>query len=340
MTDPEPQPQRGDSGTPLVSIVLVNFRTPAMTLDCVASLASHCLAVSSEIIVVDNGSGDNSPERLRDAAVPLVLVPLPVNVGFGGGCNAGARVAKGKYIYLLNTDTLMEEDSVGILADFLERTDSAVAAGSRLRRPDGTLQRAAFLFPTPLRILLGAENVGEVLERRFPLLRDKLSLFIPEERLATPCRVDWCSGASLMIRASAYHELGGFDEDFFLYAEEIDLCKRLLRFGETWFTPETTVIHLEGASHEEGPISGRRMGYMAAGRRLYFRKHHSFSGACLCALADGGGALAKGAVLGLAGLVRRNAATKRRAMEQLIYARNYFKYSYPLRTLKTKAEES
>lgn len=336
MTDTEPQ----KCEPPLVSIVLVNFRTPAMTLDCVASLARHCRAVSSEIIVVDNGSGDNSLERLRDAAVPLIIEPLSVNVGFGGGCNAGARVARGKYIYLLNTDTLMEEDSVGVLAGFLERTDSAVAVGSRLRRPDGTLQRAAFRFPTPLRVLLGAENVGEVLERRFPALRDRLSLFIPEERLATPCRVDWCSGASLMIRASAYHEIGGFDEDFFLYAEEIDLCHRLLRFGETWFTPETAVIHLEGASHEEGPISNRRMGYMAAGRRLYYRKHHSFAGACLCNLADGGGALAKGVALRLAGLFGRNQAAKRRAMEQLAYARNYFRYSYPLRASGSVTEES
>ncbi len=316
---------------PLVSIVLVNFRTPGLTLDCVASLERHCRAVPFEIIVTDNASGDDSLARLRESGAPLVVVPLPVNVGFGGGCNAGARVAKGKYIYLLNTDTLMEEDSVAALANFLETHPSAVAVGSRLRHADDTMQKAAFLFPTPLRVFFGAEHVGEAIERRIPALRGMLSLFIPEERLTEPCRVDWCSGASLMIRAEAYHGVGGFDETFFMYAEEVDLCRRLRAYGETWFFPGTTVRHLEGASHGEGPVSPRRMGYMAAGRRLYYKKHHSFPGACLCNLADWGAALTKGVTLFAASLLNRNPGTRRRAMGHLLYARNYLRYSYPLK---------
>ena len=320
---------------PVVSIVLVNFRTPAMTLECVKSLASHCRAIPSEIIVVDNGSGDNSVECLRDSPVPLVLVPLPVNIGFGGGCNAGARVAKGEYIYLLNNDTLMEEDSVRALVDFLKDTPSAVAVGSGLCCLDKTPQLAAFNFPTPLRILVGARNIGPAIERRFPSLRNRLSLFIPPERLTAPCRVDWCVGASLMIRASAYRETGGFDEDFFLYSEEVDLCRRLLPFGEIWFNPKTVVIHLEGASLKEGEISERRLGYIAAGRRLYYRKHNSFLGSCLCNLADAGGGLAKAVVLWLATLGGRNPAGRHRARELFAYVRNYFRYSYPLSPNRT-----
>ncbi len=332
MTAPDPSPAAGK--TPLVSIVLVNYRTPAMTLDCVASLQKHCRAVPHEIIVADNGSGDDSLPVLEQArqngGPPLVLEPMPVNLGFGAGCNAGARRAKGKYIYLLNTDTLMEGDSVKILAEFLENHPGAAAVGSRLRRPDGTLQRAAFYFPTPLRILLGAENLGEALEKRLPALQTRLSMYIPEERLGEPRRVDWCSGASLMVRAAAYHAIGGFDEAYFLYAEEIDLCRRLLPYGETWFTPDTTVVHLEGASHRDGTISDRRMGFMAAGRRLYYRKHCSLPARILCHLADGGGAAAKGAVLWLAALWNRNPATRHRAKAQFAYARNYYTYSYPL----------
>ncbi|MDR1744870.1 MAG: glycosyltransferase family 2 protein [Planctomycetota bacterium] len=312
---------------PLVSIVLINFRMPEMTLGCVASIARHCRG-PVEIIVVDNNSGDDSLEKLRESAVPFVTVPSPVNTGFSGGCNAGARAAMGKYIYLLNNDTLREDDSAGILADFLEKNPGAVAAGSGLRFPDGTPQRAAFLFPAPLRVFFGAEHVGEAVERRIPALRGALSMFIPEERVQKPCRVEWCSGASLMVRAEAYRAVGGFDEDFFVYAAEVEFCKRLVPYGETWFVPGTTVIHLEGASQ---PISDRRMGYMAAGRKLYYKKFHSFPYACLCNLADCGGALAKGIALRAAGLFSRNPKTRRRAMEQLTYAKNYFRYSYPFR---------
>ncbi len=178
-------------------------------------------------------------------------------------------------------------------------------------------------------MFFGAEGVGEAIERRVPFLRGRLSLFIPEERLREPRPVDWCSGASLMVRADAYRAIGGFDEDFFVYASEVEFCKRLHDQGEIWFLPDTTIIHLEGASHT---VSDRRMGYMAAGRKLYYKKFHSFPGACLCNLADWGGALAKGIVLRTAAaLLRENPKTLRRAQELLSYARNYFRYSYPFR---------
>ncbi len=316
---------------PSVSAVLVNFRTPGMTLDCVRSITEHCRATPHEIIVVENGSGDDSADRLRAEGEGFLLVTLPVNIGFGGGCNAGAREAKGKYIYLLNTDTLLHEDSAGVLARFLDSAPSAAAAGSRLIGRDGKAQRAAFNFPTAARVFFGAEGVGEAVERRMPALRGRLSQFIPEERLRAPCRVDWCCGASLMIRADAYRGVGGFDEDFFLYAEETDLCRRLLAFGETWFTPETTVTHLEGATFGEGKISPLRMGYMAAGRKLYYKKHHSAAGALLCNIADCGGAFAKGLALRLAALFGGNPRRLRRAQELFAYARNYFRCTYPLK---------
>lgn len=331
MTQPSGQSEAEDN--PVVSIVLVNYRTPAMTLDCLASVEQHCRAVSYEIIVVDNNSGDDSVERLRESPIAMILLPLADNGGFGAGCNAGARVARGRYIYLLNTDTLMVEDSVGVLADFLDRTPSAAAVGSRLKRPDGTMQHSALYFPTPLRVLIGSELLGGALGRRFPSLLKTLSMLVPEDTLTEPCPVDWCAGASLMIRASAYREVGGFDERFFLYCEETDLCKRLLSVGGTWFHPGTTVIHLEGASHGEGEISDRRMGYAAAGRRLYYRKHHSLPGAFICNLADGGGALAKGLVWWVVALIRGGADARCRAKRHLAYARNYFRYSYPLETV-------
>ncbi len=271
-----------NSDTPLVSIVLVNFRTPKMTLECLDSLHQHCRSIPTEIIVVDNGSYDDSLDRLAHAPTRPVIVPLPVNVGFGAGCNAGAQAARGTYIYLLNTDTLMEEDSVRVLADFLDTHANAVAVGSKLRHADGKVQQSALYFPTPLRVFFGGA-AGQ----RFPALRKHVSMFLPEELLHTPRQVDWCVGASLMIRADAYRKCGGFDESFFLYAEEIDLCHRLAQYGEIWYTPETTVVHLEGASLE-GEISPQRMAFMAAGRRYYYRKYYSRLGALVCNLADSG----------------------------------------------------
>lgn len=318
-----------DQKQPLVSFLLVNYRTPDLTLACLESIHRHCRNPRYEVVVVDNASGDDSPARLRTGPAPITLVTSPVNLGFGGGCNLAARQARGRYLYLLNTDTELGEDSAAVLAEFLEKRPSAVAVGSRLIGPDGQTQASAAYFPSWLRLVAGREKMSTALQVRFPGLSERLTYFLPQTSLQEPRRVDWCVGASLMVRAAAYTRVGGFDENFFMYAEEVDLCRRLAGEGEIWFTPATTVLHLDGAS-SPAQLSDQRLRYIAAGHRLYFRKHLPRAKCWLYVATDYGCALIKGLVWRLLALGGQRQSRLAKAAWHWRYARNYFKISYPL----------
>lgn len=316
---------------PLVSFLLVNYRSPEMTLNCLDSIDRHCRKIKHEILVVDNGSGDDSLERLAGAPTPIKLISSPANLGFGGGCKRAAREASGRYFYLLNTDTVLREDSAAILADFLDRNPDAVAAGSRLALPDGQTQPSAACLPSFWRIAAGRDIIGSLIYKHWPALGKQFVFFLPQDLLSRPRPVDWCVGASLMVRSSAYRQIGGFDENFFLYAEELDLCRRLATYGQVWFTPETTVTHLDGGS-SQGRISARRLSYIAAGHRYYYRKHHGRLSANLYVAADFGGALVKSFIWRLLAWGAQGAARRDKAAWNWTYARNYFKISYPLKS--------
>lgn len=262
--------QKGDS--PLISFILVNYRTPDLTIACVRSIQRFSTTYPVEIVIADNASGDDSVERLRSELSGIVLVEEKRNWGFGAGCNAAARAAGGDFFYLLNTDTLLLEDSAAILADFLAAKPQAVAVGSRLQYPDGTRQISACNFPTYLSLLAGRDAFVDVLHRFLPSAARHFMACPPEDLLREPLRVDWCVGASLLVRADAYRRVNGFDEDFFMYADEMDLCLRLSRLGEIWYTPATSILHFEGGS-DGMDMNASRVARIVAGQRLYYQKH-------------------------------------------------------------------
>lgn len=317
---------------PLVSFLLVNYRTPDMTGACVRAIREHT-RVSHEIIVLDNGADDDAAgfAQLRDACPGAVVCPATANRGFGAGCNAAAALASGTYLYLLNTDTLLHEDSAACLVRLLEATPRAVAAGSRLHDIDGGFQTAAAYFPTLLSLLAGREVATALVHRRFPRLARRIMAYPPPAMLTRPQRVDWCVGASLMIRADAFARVGGFDEEYFMYSEEMDLCYRLSALGEIWFTPETSVLHLEGGSHENA-ASETRIARIAAGQRLFFRKHYPRARALLYEGAWLGASLIKYGVWRAAALATDNPRHHARARWHGIFVRRYWSLNYPLRT--------
>ncbi|MDR0361588.1 MAG: glycosyltransferase family 2 protein [Planctomycetota bacterium] len=256
---------------PLVSFILVNYRTPDMTINCVRSIRERT-AIPHEVVVADSDSGDGSAGKIRVACPGAIVTELDRNLGFGAGCNAAARLAGGKYLYLLNTDTLLHEDSADVLARFLAVRPGVVAVGSRLFYPDGSPQASASKYPSLLGLVAGRDALARMVHPVWPSLGRALASSPPAEWLKEPIRADWCVGASLMVRAGAYRGVGGFDEDFFMYAEETDLCLRLSKLGEIWYTPETAVLHLEGGSGGLEP-NPARLARIAAGHRLYFEKH-------------------------------------------------------------------
>lgn len=314
---------------PKISFILVNYRTPDLTIACIRSLQEHTRAYTHEIVLADNASGDGSAERIRAECPDAIVVESPVNRGFGAGCNAAAAAASGEYLYLLNTDTLLHEDSAAVLARFLDGHPEAVAVGSRLHYPDGSHQASASWFPSLLSIVAGREVVSGILYRLWPAAARRIMPGPPEESLRAPLHVDWCVAASLMVRAYAYRAVNGFDEDFFMYAEEMDLCLRLSRHGQVWFTPETSVLHLEGASGGT-ELNATRLARIAAGHRLYFKKHCTPFRAAAFLFAWRAASCIKYVVWRLVALVTRNPRHRKKAEWHRLFLGNFSAITYPL----------
>jgi N-acetylglucosaminyl-diphospho-decaprenol L-rhamnosyltransferase len=272
--------------SPAVAVVIVNYRTPGLTIDCLRSLAAEApsLPGGAAVLVTDNASGDDSADRIAAAigkngwADWASLMPLPRNGGFAYGNNAAIRQAlhrsqPPRYVLLLNPDTIVRPGAVGELVTFLDTHPRAGIAGSRLEYPDGSPQVSAFRFPSVLSEFDAGLRVG--------IVTRLLSNFI----VAPPppagiCRTDWVSGASFMVRREVLDSVGLLDEGYFMYYEELDLCLRARRAGwECWHVPASRVVHLVGQSSgintPDKPL--RRMpAYWFESRRRYFVKNHGW----------------------------------------------------------------
>ena len=272
-----------------VLTVILNWRTPEMTLRAADSAMEAMRGIDGGIVIVDNASGDGSEARLRAAVAErgrearMRVVQSGRNAGFGAGNNAGvaAGLADGgpaDLVYILNSDAFPEPGAIAALIAHLEAHPEAGLAGSLISGPDGIPHVTAFRFPSLCSEIEGAARFGPITRL---LSRRKVWMEIPDRS----CRVDWTAGASLMIRRDLFDRIGGFDEAFFLYFDETDLCRRALDAGfETHFVRESRVTHIGSVSTGMG--GWRRVpDYWFASRRRYFRKHHGAAGALMATLA-------------------------------------------------------
>ncbi|MFC3614315.1 glycosyltransferase family 2 protein [Lutimaribacter marinistellae] len=278
--------------------VLLNYRTPEMTVEACASAIEEMRALGGEIVIVDNGSGDGSFDLLCEevqargwAESGLVRVlQSGRNGGFGAGMNFGmaAGLSDGTrpgFFYLLNSDAKPDPGAIRALRDFLLSKPKAGLVGSALRGPDGEPHRTAFRFPSIAGEFEANARIG-VISRLF---EDSIVAFpVPRDTI----RVDWTAGASLMIRAEVIDATGGFDETFFLYYEETDLCRRALQAGwSTYYLPASRVVHIGSASTGMKTWS-RTPGYFFDSRLYYLAKHHGRGYAAMATIAAlGGGVL-------------------------------------------------
>jgi GT2 family glycosyltransferase len=273
-----------------VLVVIVNYRSAELCLRALASLdvERERSELSISAVVVENDSGDEIrlargiEERFADFAR---LVVSPINGGFGAGNNLGVKVAhdagvRARYIHFLNPDTEIKPGALLALVRFLEAHPRAGVASGSFEHQDGTLWPIAFRFPTPAGELEAGCKLGVVSR----LLRERS---VPRTMGERAEQIDWCSGASMMLRREVLETVGGFDEAFFLYFEEVDLCLRIKAAGwECWYVPESRVMHVRGQSTgvtalEQKP---RRLPpYWFESRRRYFVKHHGYA---YTALAD------------------------------------------------------
>jgi len=268
--------------SPSVLIVIVNYRTPHLVIDCLRSLAGEVAANPSlqiRVVVADGCSQDDSVPLIEAAIAAqswdhwASLVALEVNGGFSYGNNAVIRPALQSsnppdYIWLLNPDTVVLPGALAPLVAFLETHPQAGFVGSRLENEQGVVEGSAFRYPSVLGELESGARLG--------LLSRLLKRWIvspPAPSSLSQC--DWVSGASLMVRRQVFEQIGLLDESFFLYFEEVDLCRRGRQAGWlTFYVPQSRVLHYAGKSTGvTGSNERRRPPYWLQARRHYFMKH-------------------------------------------------------------------
>lgn len=269
---------------PLLSVVIVSYNTVQLLHDCLASLHAAGGSMLLEIVVVDNASTDSSVELIRTTFPDVRVLVNQENVGFGVANNQGVAAAKGRYAMLLNSDTVMWPGTIERLVTYLEHTAEVGMVAPRLLNADGSDQRSAFRFPTPLVLLLEQLSLAPVL----PMTdyRERA------QQAHTPFAVDWVLGACMLARRDLLAALGLFDPRFFMYAEDIDLCYRLQSAGHAiHLVPAAVVTHFGGMSARQQPL---RMALQStASMYLFYRKHYNRPALLLAVLIFRGAAVAR-----------------------------------------------
>ena len=238
----------------VVWVVIVNYRTPALVVDCLASLAEQIVGhPGSRVVVVDNHSEDGSGAILAEAVVAkgwsdwVSIIEMERNGGFAYGNNAGIKAAQSAnpppdHFLLLNPDTVAREGALTTLLTFMKNHSPVGIAGCRIEDPAGSVGCSAHTFPSPVSEFEQGLRFGPISR----LLR-KHVVSPPTQSVAQEC--DWVSGACMMIRREVVEDIGLMDEGYFLYFEEVDYCRVARSAGwEVWYGPDARVMHLETAA--------------------------------------------------------------------------------------------
>ncbi|MBI5191631.1 MAG: glycosyltransferase family 2 protein [Nitrospirae bacterium] len=281
---------------PLLSVIIIQWNQSGLLRDCLDSLFREAEGIDIETIVFDNGSTDGSPDMVERDYPSVRLIRNGENIGFAKGNNRAARHARGKYLLLLNSDTVMQPRTVRGMAGFLEGKPKAAGCAPALRLPDGRLQMGAFGYALSIPTLF---NYFFLLSSLFPRMfravwQDQASFV----RSGVPVEADWLCGACLMVRRDAFEAAGGFDEGYHLYSEDMDLGDRLRASGGLYFIPSVEVIHLGGGSGTPG-----QLGWLTSLFR-YISSRHGAAYLAACRAIAAAGFLARGVAYKAAGLFR------------------------------------
>ncbi|NUN71209.1 MAG: glycosyltransferase family 2 protein [Bacteroidetes bacterium] len=244
-----------------VSIIIVNYNGSAYTRQCLESLT--LLTGGTEVIVVDNASTDGSKELLPQLFPSVRFHWLKENRGFGFANNRGAEAATGDLLFFLNNDTVIQSDILPELTGMFAKDQQCGIVAPKLLNRDGTFQLSFGDFPV-IRTEMNARS----------LARDAGSARVLEPKDSVPVKKDWVTGAALLIRRGLFSRIGGFDERFFMYFEDSDLCRRVSNTGHTvWYCPAVSLIHFGGSSY--GKKDARIAVEYRRSQLLYYRKHNS-----------------------------------------------------------------
>jgi N-acetylglucosaminyl-diphospho-decaprenol L-rhamnosyltransferase len=244
-----------------IDVIVVSYNSREHLRACVEPLTSLDRV---NVVVVDNASPDGGLDVIRDLRVQTIQ--LERNGGFGFGCNAGWRAGRAPYVLFLNPDARVDASSLNALTGLFERGDRLGAVAPRIVHEDGSLDFSQRRYPR----LRSTYAQGLFLHRLFPHASWTDEVVRDEDEYGRHASPDWVSGAAVMVRRSVLEELGGFDEQFFMYCEDTDLCKRVWDLGrEVRFEPDATVMHVGGGSAPRASL----FPVLATSRILYATKH-------------------------------------------------------------------
>ena len=251
---------------PKLSIILVNYNGQQFLENCLKSILKHLQDINYEVIIVDNSSVDDSIKIIKDSFPSFQLICSKTNLGFGKANNLAGKYSQGEYLLFLNTDTILTENTPKILSDHLNQNKEVAAIGSRITFQDGSYQLSCGKLPNLIVELI--YKIRATLDNRWHSFFSSLynRIYSKEQE------VGWVTGACLMIRRDVFEELEGFDELFFMYFEDVDICKRVHDLGlKVVYYPKTSLIHLLGGSSHN--IKKKVSSYYRDSQLYYYQKH-------------------------------------------------------------------
>jgi GT2 family glycosyltransferase/lipopolysaccharide/colanic/teichoic acid biosynthesis glycosyltransferase len=276
-----------------LSVVIVNYNVREFLHHALASLRVAARGIRTEFLVVDNASDDGSVEMLRRRYPKVRVIANRTNAGFARGNNIALRQARGEFILLINPDTVVQEDTLRTMLEFMRAHPDTGLAGCRILNPDGTLQLACRRsFPTPWVAFTKISGLSSLFPSSRWFGRYNLT-YLPEDEVS---EVEAVSGSFMFVRRKAMAQVGLLDEQFFMYGEDLDWCYRIRQAGwKVHYVPTTQIIHYKGESTRRSSINDIRTFYDAM--HLFVRKHFRHSGLMVAALRFSIGAVAMGAWL-------------------------------------------
>jgi N-acetylglucosaminyl-diphospho-decaprenol L-rhamnosyltransferase len=253
-----------------LSIVIVNWNVRELLLRCLSSVYQAAGAsLKLEVIVVDNASSDGSAAMVGEDFPQVRLIANEENLGFTKGNNQAIAQSRGRYVLLLNPDTEVVGDALSTMVQYMDAHPQVGALGPQLLNPDGSVQSSRRRFPTMATAFLEST----VLQQWFPDNRALRRYKILDRRDDEVQEVDWVVGACLLARCQAIEQAGLLDEDFFMYSEEMDWCRRFKERGwRVVYLPTARVIHHEARSSEQ--VKPLQHIQFQRSKVLYFRKYH------------------------------------------------------------------
>jgi GT2 family glycosyltransferase len=251
-----------------LSIITVSWNVRDLLRDCIRSVDAGRGLLHLEMIVVDSASSDGSVDMIKQEFPWVELIASEENLGFPGGNNVGIARAKGRNILLLNPDTVILDDALQVMVHYIDQHVDIGALGAKILNPDLSIQSSRRRFPTMLTAIFESTWLESVAPPA--ILRDYYTRDLPDDESAD---VDWVTGACLMVPRLVIDQVGPLDEEYFMYSEELDWCRRIKDAGwRVIYLPQAQIIHHVGKSSEQA-VTDRHINFQRAKLR-YFRKYH------------------------------------------------------------------